>query len=52
MVMMKGPDGRGSQFLAVEESSIYVVFKKSSVVVVRVPPSLPQRVRLPKGSPL
>jgi len=36
--------------LALEKSSIYELFKKSSVGVVRVTPSLPQRGRLPKGS--
>ncbi len=37
--------------LALEKSSIYELFKKSSVDVVRVTPSLPLRGRLPKGSP-
>jgi hypothetical protein len=34
------------------KSSIYELFNKYSVVVVRLTPSLPQRGRHPKGNPL
>jgi hypothetical protein len=37
--------------IALEKSSMYALFDKYSVVVVRLTPSLPQRGRHPKGNP-
>jgi hypothetical protein len=41
-----------TEILVLEKSSIYQLFNKYSVVVVRLTPSLPQRGRHPKGNPL
>jgi hypothetical protein len=38
--------------IALVKSSIYELFNKYSVVVVRLTPSLPQRGKHPKGNPL
>jgi len=42
----------GKRFSVLEKSSICELFKKSSVVVVRVPPLSPRGGGCPRGSPL